>query len=91
LYDFVRPPNGAHPSDSIHNTADVTASDFIAQKNNQSEAKISGQPKGSSNAAARSLEAKIEAATSEAAHELIKLYKNKSSKKIKERLTQGYY
>jgi hypothetical protein len=67
---------------TANNTADATISDFVAAQMNQSEAKISGRPKGSSNAAARSLEAKVEAATSEAALELIKLNKDKSSKKI---------
>lgn len=66
---------------TANNTADATIPDFVAAQMNQSEAKIAGHPKGSSNAAARSFEAKVEAATSEAALELIKLYKDKSSKK----------
>ena len=44
---------------------------------NPPETKTMGQPKGSTNAAAKSLEDRIELATKEAAEVLAKMYKNK--------------
>jgi hypothetical protein len=66
--------------------ADTTISEFLAMKMNLSEAKNVGRPKGSTSAAAKSLNDRIESATKEAAEQLAKLYKNKSRKN---RLNKG--
>jgi hypothetical protein len=47
---------------------------------NQTEAKSIGRPKKSTSAEAKSLAARVELATKEAAEELEKIYKNKSAK-----------
>jgi hypothetical protein len=61
--------------------ANTTISEFLAMKMNASEVKSVGRPKGSTYAASKSFDDRIELPTKEAAELLAQLYSNKSRKK----------